>query len=394
MLTKFFAGILLVVAAGTAAAQLFAPEGLLEPEKAFRISARALDERTAEVEFKIADGYYMYRDRFSFATESGKPLAEVEIPRGKVKEDQFFGKTETFRDLVKIRVPLSPEDAAKGSVNLKVTSQGCSDKGVCYTPLEQLVRVSLPGAGSASFSRSMPGLPQVPWAPLVAALAAGLALVWASAGAPLRREARRDAAAADREVAPMNHAWPAARIAWALLGALALAAGAIGAYLSLRPAATSEPAPQSGFVFRTHGAPRPMPEVVFADGEGTGRTLAGFRSRVVLLNVWAPWCAPCREEMPALDRLQQKLGGPGFEVVALSIDAGGAPAVKQFYDEIGIRSLAIYVDRSMRTTATLGIVGLPTTLLVDTEGREIGRHIGPAQWDAPEAVRMIAGYMK
>ncbi|MGH8222726.1 MAG: protein-disulfide reductase DsbD N-terminal domain-containing protein [Woeseiaceae bacterium] len=144
MLRRLFAS-LLFAAAAPAAAQLFGgAEGLLEPEKAFRISARALDASSVEVEFKIASGYYMYRDRFRFATESGKPLAEVEIPRGKIKEDEFFGKSETFRDLVKIRVPVSPEEAAKGSVILKVTSQGCSDIGVCYVPVEQTVRVTLP----------------------------------------------------------------------------------------------------------------------------------------------------------------------------------------------------------------------------------------------------------
>jgi thiol:disulfide interchange protein DsbD len=175
-------------------AQLFGGEPeLLEPEKAFRISARALDERNVEVEFKIADGYYMYRDRFSFATESGKPLADVEVPRGKIKEDQFFGKTETFRHLVRMRVPVSPEDAAAGSVKLKVTSQGCSDKGVCYTPLEQTVRVSLPAAGarpakSPSSASILAGL-QVPWLLLAASLGGGLALGWASAGAPLVRDA-------------------------------------------------------------------------------------------------------------------------------------------------------------------------------------------------------------
>lgn len=133
--------------AGTpAAAQLpFGQPGLLEPEKAFRISARALDAHSVEVEFRIAEGYYMYRDRFRFATASGKPLADIEIPRGKVKEDQFFGKSETFRDLVRIKVPVSAGDAARGSVELKVTSQGCSDKGVCYVPLEQTVSVRLPG---------------------------------------------------------------------------------------------------------------------------------------------------------------------------------------------------------------------------------------------------------
>ncbi len=190
MLKRLFIGIMFAVAAAPAAAQLFGEPELLEPEKAFRISARALDERNVEVEFKIADGYYMYRDRFSFATEAGKPLAEVEIPRGKIKEDQFFGKTETFRHLVRMRVPVSPEAAAAGSVKLKVTSQGCSDKGVCYTPLEQTVRVSLPGARDSAGERSGTlAAFQVPWLLLAASLGGALALGWASAGAPLVRDA-------------------------------------------------------------------------------------------------------------------------------------------------------------------------------------------------------------
>jgi thiol:disulfide interchange protein DsbD len=190
MLKQLFIGILFAATAAPAAAQLFGQPELLEPEKAFRISARALDERNVEVEFKIADGYYMYRDRFSFATEAGKPLAEVEIPRGKIKEDQFFGRTETFRDLVKIRVPVSPEAAQKGAVNLKVTSQGCSDKGVCYTPLEQLVRVSLSGAQeSAGKRRGTLAVVQITWLLLASSLVGGLALGWASAGAPLLRDA-------------------------------------------------------------------------------------------------------------------------------------------------------------------------------------------------------------
>ena len=195
------------------------------------------------------------------------------------------------------------------------------------------------------------------------------------------------------------------RIGWALFGVLALLAGVVGTYFSLHqrnesPGNQSQPAPlatsqsNGGFVFRTHDAPRAVPELAFEDGQGGKHTLRQFRGKTVLLNVWATWCAPCREEMPALDRLQRKLGGSGLEVLALSIDTGGAAAVKQFYDELGIRSLAIYVDRSMRATGTLGAVGLPTTLLIDAEGREIGRRIGPAEWDGPEAVRLITGHMR
>lgn len=184
---KFASAVAVLALAVATSATAVAPDELLEPEKAFRITARALDERSAEVEFRIAEGYYMYRNRFALATESGRPLADVEIPRGEEKEDEFFGKTETFRDLVRIRVPLAPGDLKAGGVNLKVTSQGCADVGVCYTPLEQVVRVSLPGTASGASrgsALSRPAVPAVPWASLAAALAAGLALAWASTGAP------------------------------------------------------------------------------------------------------------------------------------------------------------------------------------------------------------------
>jgi thiol-disulfide isomerase/thioredoxin len=170
------------------------------------------------------------------------------------------------------------------------------------------------------------------------------------------------------------------RFAWALFGVVALAAGALAAY----------------FVFQQDqsGPRRQVAELVFQDAEGRALKLSDFRDKIVLLNLWATWCVPCREEMPALDRLQRKLGGPSFEVIALSIDSGGVPAVKKFYEEIGIRSLGIYLDPALRATSTLGAVGIPTTLLIDRQGREINRHSGPAQWDGPEAVRMIEAHLK
>lgn len=142
--------------------------------------------------------------------------------------------------------------------------------------------------------------------------------------------------------------------------------------------------PPGNFVL--HDAPVAMPELQFADGEGKPRSLADFRGKVVLLNVWATWCLPCRKEMPTLDRLQAALGGDRFEVVALSIDRGGVDAVKKFYAEIGIQHLAIHVDMSNQVGFALATAGLPTTLLIDAEGRELGRLIGPAEWDAPEMV--------
>lgn len=159
-----------------------------------------------------------------------------------------------------------------------------------------------------------------------------------------------------------------------------LALTAFGALLWLATSASAEP-PRNFIMFEII---RPVPAIQFADGEDRTRTLADFRGKVVLLNVWATWCPPCREEMPTLDRLQAKFGGSDFEVVALSVDRKGADAVKRFYAEIGIRHLSLFVDTSGTALQKLGIFGLPTTLLVDRQGQELGRLIGPAEWDGPE----------
>jgi len=130
--------------------------------------------------------------------------------------------------------------------------------------------------------------------------------------------------------------------------------------------------------------PQPLPDLHFVNEDGRALTLADFESKTVLLNIWATWCVPCRREMPALDRLQTELGGPLFEVLALSIDRQGVPEVKKFYDEYDLEALRIYVDTSGKTARDLGVVGIPTTLLIDGNGNELGRMIGPAEWDAPE----------
>jgi len=145
----------------------------------------------------------------------------------------------------------------------------------------------------------------------------------------------------------------------------------------------------TAFALKLHPAPRVMPEVRFQDGAGRPLSLADFRGRVVLLNVWATWCPPCREEMPSLDRLQAKLGGPDFEVVTLSIDVNGVPAVRRFYREVGIKTLKIYIDPTTDAAGRLGFPGIPGTLLIDRDGRELGRTVGPAEWDGPEAIALI-----
>ena len=120
-------------------------QDLLEPEKAFRISARALDAKSVEVSFAIADGYYMYRDKFRFAAEGAARLGAPDFPQGVRKKDEFFGEVETYRKQVAIRVPV---EGAADALKLVVTSQGCADIGVCYVPMDSLVTVSLASAGS------------------------------------------------------------------------------------------------------------------------------------------------------------------------------------------------------------------------------------------------------
>jgi thiol-disulfide isomerase/thioredoxin len=164
----------------------------------------------------------------------------------------------------------------------------------------------------------------------------------------------------------------------------------IAATVALAPPASGAGAPQ-GFVL--HPEPKPMPEIQFENGKGQELTLNNFHGKVILLNLWATWCIPCRKEMPTLDRLQAELGGPDFEVVTLSIDREGIPAIAKFFAEVGVKNLAMYVDSSTKAAPMLGAVGLPASLLIDRDGREIGRLIGPAEWDSPAMLQFIRGYL-
>jgi thiol-disulfide isomerase/thioredoxin len=135
--------------------------------------------------------------------------------------------------------------------------------------------------------------------------------------------------------------------------------------------------------------PHALPEVRFQDDQGRDLTVGDFRGRVVVLNVWATWCVPCRKEMPTLDRLQARLGGKDFLVLALSIDRKGVEAVRGFYQEVGVENLAIYVDPSGKGSHALAIPGVPMTLLIDREGREVACKMGEAKWDSPEMVSLV-----
>ncbi len=139
---------------------------------------------------------------------------------------------------------------------------------------------------------------------------------------------------------------------------------------------------------------RDFPDIKFKDAAGTDLTLNNWKGKVVLLNLWATWCAPCRREMPALDRLQAAMGGDNFEVVAVSIDRKGVEAVEAFLTEVGTKNLKTYIDKTSKIARDVEAFGMPTTILIDRNGKEVGRMIGPAEWDSSEAKALITAAMR
>jgi thiol-disulfide isomerase/thioredoxin len=158
-------------------------------------------------------------------------------------------------------------------------------------------------------------------------------------------------------------------------------------------AVAAAPVPLSSEPFSYLDQPAAVPEIKFVDGSEKPMALADFRGRAVLLNVWATWCLPCRKEMPSLDRLQQKFDPAKFLVLTLSIDRAGIPAVNKFYADLGLKSLGIYVDQTSAALHQLGLIGIPATLLINSDGKEIGRKLGPAEWDSPEVVTALREHL-
>ena len=140
-----------------------------------------------------------------------------------------------------------------------------------------------------------------------------------------------------------------------------------------------------------HQKPIPLPDVNFVDEKETPKTLANFTGKHVLVNLWAKWCPPCKEEMPSLDRLQEKLGaGADLQVVAISVDPISFEQIRAFYNVIGVKSLALYRGDESEIMQAFRIPGLPTSLLIDHTGQEIGRMIGPTVWDSRRVLDQLA----
>ena len=139
--------------------------------------------------------------------------------------------------------------------------------------------------------------------------------------------------------------------------------------------------------------PHPVASLAFNGPDGKKLTLADFKGRAMVLNLWATWCVPCRAEMPALDRLQVKAGGDAFEVVAINVDTARLERAPAFLDEIGVKTLRRYGDPSADSFETLRLagkaLGLPTSLLIDKEGCELGVVAGPANWDSPDVAEVV-----
>jgi thiol-disulfide isomerase/thioredoxin len=146
--------------------------------------------------------------------------------------------------------------------------------------------------------------------------------------------------------------------------------------------------------FLVHGERKVIPAFAFGNDKGETLSLAQWKGKVVLLNLWATWCAPCRKEMPDIAALQKELAGHDFEVVALSVDRKGLEASTAFLKEIGAESLKLYIDPEAKSLAALQALGLPATVLIDRKGLEAGRLLGPAPWNSPEAKALVKSLLE
>ncbi len=138
---------------------------------------------------------------------------------------------------------------------------------------------------------------------------------------------------------------------------------------------------------------RPGHDVAWRDGDGREISLADFRGKVVMVNYWATWCAPCIRELPSIDRLQAELGGEDFTVVAINVDRGGKDTAAPFAERLDLANLGLYLDPRNATGRAVGVNVMPTTIVYDRHGNEVGRMEGGAEWDSPEAQALMRWFI-
>lgn len=167
--------------------------------------------------------------------------------------------------------------------------------------------------------------------------------------------------------------------------------GLVPGLIGSAAAAGSEMVDPKDFIW--HEKPIDAPATVFKDAGDQNKTLKDFGGKVLIVNFWATWCAPCVKEMPALDRLQAKLGGKDFEVVAINQERGGARVAKPFAEKQGWK-LPLYVDPATGFYKDAKLRGLPTTLIIGKDGKEVGRVEGEVEWDGPAIEKMVQDLIK
>jgi thiol-disulfide isomerase/thioredoxin len=138
-----------------------------------------------------------------------------------------------------------------------------------------------------------------------------------------------------------------------------------------------------------HDAPVAASDLPYRRADGSEGALSDYAGQHVVLNFWATWCAPCREEMPSLQALQSELGGEAFAVVTLATGRNPPQAIQRFFEETGVTDLPQYRDIDQQIAREMGIFGLPITVILNPEGQEIARLRGDAHWDSPEAIALI-----
>ena len=191
-----------------------------------------------------------------------------------------------------------------------------------------------------------------------------------------------------------------------ILAALLVAAAALAAFLAAPPAGRGPfglaSASGDGSLpvlkgemgdFSYFAGPKPVPPISFEDGQGKTLSLADFKGRVVLVNFWATWCAPCKSEMPSLDRLQAALGGSDFIVLDLSLDRQGKAAIEPYFRDNKLAHLGIYIDREGKGFRAWQGSGVPTSFIIDRDGLARGVLLGAADWDSPAAIKLIRHFI-